>query len=150
MTTPTKPAQKPKLPDKLRMVPPGRPPKGFRWLRRNEYVQTTDSCIFPDGRIQIVGPISGAYRIGGFQSDLGDNGEKIYGAFIRPVSQPKRAEKKRKSVTVLASEWVKKYPTSIVGSDYLRFAFKAGYRAANRRAKSLGLPVVPKAKKGRT
>lgn len=134
MTTPTKPAQKPKLPDKLRMVPPGRPPKGFRWLRRNEYVQTTDSCIFPNGRIQIVGPTSGAYRIGGFQSDLGDNGAKINGAFIRPLSQPKRAEKAQ-SVNELADAYARKAYTTILDQGISREAYLAGYRAANRRAK---------------
>lgn len=159
MTTPTKPAQKPKLPDKLRMVPP----RKFRPLREDEIPREGDAydrfkSLQNDGLeafLETAAWLGADSPMANKPIDPTDRGF-FFREVIRPLSQPKRAEK-AKTAEQIAESWVTKGPYDInadgtremIKSAYLA-GFRAGYRAANRRAKPLGLPVVPKAKKGRT
>jgi hypothetical protein len=66
---------------KLRSVPPGNPPAGYRWLRRGEVVRTSDLIVFSN-KSERASFYEGR-TVGDGATDLGDCGVKVCGAFCR-------------------------------------------------------------------
>lgn len=115
-----------KVAPKPRLVPPGNPPNGYRFLRRGEVISSGDKYYAGLGEYRRVKHTKG----------LTVTPDDIhYQKLCRPIARATPAKKPRKSVAQLAMNYSSSVHCPVAVSEMLRDAFTAGYRAAQRQAR---------------
>lgn len=137
MSKNTKTKQKDETKPARRDVPPGKPPKGYRWIPVGDTTVETDFFLYAkSGRIEVIAESNVGWIIRNHDVTPDAGGYAIR-PIAQPAAKPKRpAARKRKNSIVwlarMAGDRLFPYTPSMANAAYA--GYLAGYRAAQRRA----------------